>query len=91
MASNVGFSKGAVEHVAVEDTDNLLGIANLVIYGSCLDEQSFPSVLVQAMILEKLVIAPDLGMITKYVCHKTSHALLALLLSTQIPTTVHLS
>jgi hypothetical protein len=56
-----------VEHVAVEDTDNLLGISNLVIYGSCLDEQSFPSVLVQAMILEKLVIAPDLGMITKYV------------------------
>jgi hypothetical protein len=57
-----------VEHVAVEDTDNLLAIANLVIYCSCLDEQSFPSVLVEAMILEKLVIAPDLGMITKYVC-----------------------
>ncbi|CAM0881755.1 unnamed protein product [Alopecurus aequalis] len=67
IALNAGFSRGAVEHVAVEDTDNLLGIANLVIYGSCLDEQSFPSVLVQAMILEKLVIAPDLGMITKYI------------------------
>lgn len=67
IALNVGFPRGAVEHVAVEDTDNLLGIANLVIYGSCLDEQSFPSVLVQAMILEKLVIAPDLGMITKYI------------------------
>uniref|UniRef100_A0ACD5VME3 Uncharacterized protein n=1 Tax=Avena sativa TaxID=4498 RepID=A0ACD5VME3_AVESA len=67
IALNVGFPRGAVEHVPVEDTDNLLGIANLVIYGSCLDEQSFPSVLVQAMILGKLVIAPDLGMITKYI------------------------
>uniref|UniRef100_A0A453F2P4 Glycosyl transferase family 1 domain-containing protein n=1 Tax=Aegilops tauschii subsp. strangulata TaxID=200361 RepID=A0A453F2P4_AEGTS len=67
IALNVGFSRGAVEHVAVEDTDNLLAIANLVIYCSCLDEQSFPSVLVEAMILEKLVIAPDLGMITKYI------------------------
>ncbi|KAM0908414.1 hypothetical protein ACQ4PT_015477 [Festuca glaucescens] len=67
IALNVGFPRGAVEHVAVEDPDNLLGISNLVIYGSCLDEQSFPSVLVQAMILEKLVIAPDLGMITKYI------------------------
>ncbi|KAM3350024.1 hypothetical protein ACQJBY_022690 [Aegilops geniculata] len=67
IALNVGFSRGAVEHVAVEDTDNLLAIANLVIYCSCLDEQSFPNVLVEAMILEKLVIAPDLGMITKYI------------------------
>ncbi|VAH61844.1 unnamed protein product [Triticum turgidum subsp. durum] len=67
IALNVGFSRGAVEHVAVEDTDNLLAIANLVIYCSCLDEQSFPGVLVEAMILEKLVIAPDLGMITKYI------------------------
>uniref|UniRef100_A0ACD5VEY5 Uncharacterized protein n=1 Tax=Avena sativa TaxID=4498 RepID=A0ACD5VEY5_AVESA len=67
IALNVGFPRGAVEHVAVEDADDLLGITNLVIYGSCLDEQSFPSVLVQAMILGKLVIAPDLGMITKYI------------------------
>ncbi|VAH77664.1 unnamed protein product [Triticum turgidum subsp. durum] len=67
IALNVGFSRGAVEHVAVEDTDNLLAIANLVIYCSCFDEQSFPNVLVEAMILEKLVIAPDLGMITKYI------------------------
>lgn len=67
IALNVGFPRGAVEHVAAEYVDNLLGVASLVIYGSCLDEQSFPSVLVQAMSLEKLVIAPDLGMITKYI------------------------
>ncbi|KAG8056152.1 hypothetical protein GUJ93_ZPchr0001g32867 [Zizania palustris] len=67
VALNVGFPSGAVEHVAAEDKDKLLGISDLIIYGSCLNEQSFPSVLVQAMCLEKLVIAPDLGIIKKYI------------------------
>lgn len=57
-----------MEHVAAGDKDKLLGAADLVIYGSCLEEQSFPSVLVQAMSLEKLVIAPDLAIIKKHVC-----------------------
>jgi len=56
-----------VEHVAAEDKDNLLGTADLVIYYSCLEEQLFPSVLVQAMSLEKLVIAPDLAIIRKHI------------------------
>ncbi|XP_062205911.1 uncharacterized protein LOC133907830 [Phragmites australis] len=67
VALSAGFPRGAVEHVAAEDKDNLLGIADVVIYGSCLEEQSFPSLLVQAMSLEKLVIAPDLGIIRKYI------------------------
>ncbi|XP_040380696.1 uncharacterized protein LOC102715814 [Oryza brachyantha] len=67
VALNVGFPRGALELVASEDKDNLLGISDLVIYGSCLNEQSFPSVLVQAMCLEKLVIAPDLEIIRKYI------------------------
>lgn len=57
-----------MEHVAAGDKDKLLVTADLVIYGSCLEEQSFPSVLVQAMSLEKLVIAPDLAIIKKHVC-----------------------
>lgn len=57
-----------MEHAAAGDKDKLLGTADLVIYGSCLEEQSFPSVLVQAMSLEKLVIAPDLAIIKKHVC-----------------------
>jgi hypothetical protein len=57
-----------VEHVAAEDKDNLLSTADLVIYYSCLEEQLFPSVLVQAMNLEKLVIASDLAIIRKHVC-----------------------
>ncbi|OEL21462.1 hypothetical protein BAE44_0017521 [Dichanthelium oligosanthes] len=67
VALSVGFPRGAVEHVAAGDKDNLLGTADLVIYGSCLEEQSFPSVLVQAMSLEKLVIAPDLAIIRKHI------------------------
>jgi hypothetical protein len=57
-----------VEHVADGDKGSLLGTADLVIYGSCLEEKTFPSVLVQAMSLEKLVIAPDLAIIKKHVC-----------------------
>ncbi|ONM40360.1 glycosyl transferase family 1 protein [Zea mays] len=67
VALSVGFPRGAVEHVAAEDKDNLLGTADLVIYYSCLEEQLFPSVLVQAMSLEKLVIAPDLAIIRKHI------------------------
>uniref|UniRef100_A0A0D9V319 Glycosyl transferase family 1 domain-containing protein n=1 Tax=Leersia perrieri TaxID=77586 RepID=A0A0D9V319_9ORYZ len=44
VASNIGFPRGSVEHVASEDKDNLLVISDLVIYGSCLNEQSFPSI-----------------------------------------------
>ncbi|XP_066312141.1 uncharacterized protein [Miscanthus floridulus] len=67
VALSVGFPRGAVEHVAAEDKDNLLSTADLVIYYSCLEEQLFPSVLVQAMSLEKLVIAPDLAIIRKHI------------------------
>ncbi|KAK3161319.1 hypothetical protein QOZ80_1BG0075630 [Eleusine coracana subsp. coracana] len=67
VALNAGFPRGAVDHVTAEDKDSLLGVADLVIYGSSLEEQSFPSVLVQAMSLEKLVIVPDLRVIRKHI------------------------
>jgi len=67
VALSVGFPRGAAEHVAAEDKDILLRTADLVIYYSCLEEQLFPSVLVEAMSLEKLVIAPDLGIIRKHI------------------------
>ncbi|WVZ69619.1 hypothetical protein U9M48_018383 [Paspalum notatum var. saurae] len=67
IALSVGFPRGVVEHVAAEDKDNLLRTADLVIYGSCLEEHSFPSVLVEAMSLEKLIIAPDIGIIRKHI------------------------
>ncbi|XP_072994468.1 uncharacterized protein [Typha latifolia] len=73
VALNAGYPKGIVEHTTVdEDMISFLSIADLVIYGSFLEEQAFPSVLTQAMSLGKLVIAPDLGMIRKYVVDKVS-------------------
>ncbi|KAG1367724.1 D-inositol 3-phosphate glycosyltransferase [Cocos nucifera] len=68
IALKVGYPRGIVELVVFdEDMNSFLGIADLVIYGSFLEEQSFPKVLMQAMNLGKLVIAPDLGMIRRYV------------------------
>lgn len=66
---NFGYPGDSVQLIAhYTDEINLLGAANLVIYGSFLDEQSFPPVLIQAMNLGKLVVAPDLHMIKKHVC-----------------------
>ncbi|XP_010917137.1 uncharacterized protein [Elaeis guineensis] len=68
IALKVGYPRGIVEHlVSDEDMNSFLGIADLVIYGSFLEEPCFPRVLMQAMNLGKLIIAPDLGMIRKYV------------------------
>ena len=68
IALKAGYPRGVVEHVVFdEDMNSFLGIADLVVYGSFLEEQSFPKVLMQAMNLGKLVIAPDLGMIRRYV------------------------
>ena len=44
-----------------------LSAVDLVIYGSFLEEQSFPEILVKAMSIGKPIIAPDLSMIGKYV------------------------
>lgn len=57
-----------MKHISLNvDTENTLSIANIVVYGSFLEEHSFPDILLKAMCLEKTVIAPDLPMIRKYV------------------------
>lgn len=57
-----------MKHVAAdEDINNVLSTVDIVIYGSFLEELSFPSILQKAMLLRKPVIAPDLLMIRKYV------------------------
>ncbi|KAK1325817.1 hypothetical protein QJS10_CPA01g02257 [Acorus calamus] len=53
--------------VIVKDESSFLGIADIVVYGSFLEEQSFPAIMIKAMCLGKLVIAPDLPIIRKYV------------------------
>lgn len=68
ISASLNYPKGIVK-VADRDAsaDDVLRIADLVIYGSFLEEQSFPDVLIKAMCYEKLIIAPNLSMIQKYV------------------------
>ncbi|KAI7735320.1 hypothetical protein M8C21_029737 [Ambrosia artemisiifolia] len=66
IALNLNYPRGTVKHVAIDDT-GVLGITDLVIYGSFLEEQSFPDILIKAMCLEKPIIAPDLSIIKKHV------------------------
>ena len=54
------------------DADNVLMASDAVLYGSFLEEQSFPDILVKAMCLEKPIIAPDLAIIKKYVRFTTA-------------------
>lgn len=57
-----------VKHIApAEDTERTLSVADLVIFASFREEQSFPSTLLKAMCFGKPIIAPDLPMIKKYV------------------------
>ncbi|CAA6671588.1 unnamed protein product [Spirodela intermedia] len=64
----LGFLSGSVMHAGVGgDVNTLLDMADLVIYGAFLEEQSFPSPLIRAMCLGKLIIAPDLAMIGKHI------------------------
>ncbi|KAK2650174.1 hypothetical protein Ddye_017663 [Dipteronia dyeriana] len=68
IALNLNYPRGVVKHVIVSDNvDSVLRTADVVIYGTFLEEQSFPEILTKAMRLEKLVIAPDLSIIRKYV------------------------
>ncbi|KAL2478723.1 glycosyl transferase family 1 protein [Forsythia ovata] len=68
IALNLRYPNETVKHVAVDgDTNDVLSTADLVIYGSFLEEQSFPYILQKAMCLGKPVIAPDLSMIRKYI------------------------
>lgn len=57
-----------VKHVAVDgDVDGVLSMTDLVIYGSFLEEPSFPEILIKAMSHGKPIVAPDLSNIRKYV------------------------
>ncbi|KAL6534773.1 hypothetical protein OROGR_013448 [Orobanche gracilis] len=72
--SNGNYSKIVEDtHVAVnENTDTVISSAGFVIYGSFLEEHSFPDFLLKAMCLEKPIIAPDLPTIRKYISDKVN-------------------
>ncbi|KAK4793611.1 hypothetical protein SAY86_024046 [Trapa natans] len=68
IAQKLGYPIGTVEHKAVDDDANrFLRLADLVIYGSFLEEKTFPEILIKAMCFGKPVMAPNLSMISKYV------------------------
>ncbi|KAF8107122.1 hypothetical protein N665_0126s0040 [Sinapis alba] len=68
ISQNLTYPKDAVKHVSVAgNVDKILGSSDLVIYGSFLEEQSFPEILMKAMALGKPVVAPDLLNIKKHV------------------------
>ncbi|CAI0460227.1 unnamed protein product [Linum tenue] len=68
IAAKLNYPSGVVKHKGVdEDASTVINAADLVIYGSFNEEQSFPEVIMKAMSMAKPVIAPDLAMIKKYV------------------------
>ncbi|XP_007051667.2 PREDICTED: uncharacterized protein LOC18614048 [Theobroma cacao] len=68
ITHNLKYPSGVVKHVAVDgDVDSVLSMTDIVIYGSFLEEPSFPEILIKAMCLGKPIIAPDLSNIRKYV------------------------
>ena len=73
MAHSLKYPRGIIEHIAGDlNVDSVLGTSDVVIYGSFLEEQSFPEILIKAMSFEKPIIAPDVPMIRKYVCLHSS-------------------
>lgn len=68
IALKLGYPKETVKHVAAErNTDAVINTADLVIYGSFLEEHSFPDILLKAMCSGKPIVAPDLAGTRKYV------------------------
>ncbi|KAL3615682.1 hypothetical protein CASFOL_041343 [Castilleja foliolosa] len=73
IALKLGYPNETVKHVAVnENTDTVINTSDLVIYGSFLDEHSFPDILLKAMCFGKPIIAPDLPKIRKYISDKVN-------------------
>lgn len=73
IATKMGYEKDTVKHVAAnENMDTVINTADLVIYGSFLDEHSFPDILLKAMCYGKPIVAPDLPAIKKYVSDRVN-------------------
>lgn len=71
LSLKFGFMKENIHLIGSNgDFSSIIGISDVVIYGSFIEEEYFPSILIQAMHTGKLVIAPNVNMITKYVNDK---------------------
>lgn len=68
LFSNTGLPSDSVRYyTAAGYVDRVLLMADLVLYGSFLEEQTFPPLLLRAMSFEIPIIVPSLDIITKYV------------------------
>ncbi|XP_062090569.1 uncharacterized protein LOC133796894 [Humulus lupulus] len=72
IALNLKYPHGIVKHLPMDDAENFLITSDVVLYGSFLEEQIFPEILIKAMSLGKPIIAPDISIIKKYVNDKVN-------------------
>ncbi|XP_020588819.1 uncharacterized protein LOC110030446 [Phalaenopsis equestris] len=71
LASRMGFPLNSIKHYGMDgDVNGVIMIADIVLYGSFQEEQTFPSLLVRAMSFQIPIIVPDFSIITKYVNDK---------------------
>lgn len=71
MAQYLGLKDGSVSYFSddVADVIGLLWAADVVIYSSLRDEQEFPNVLLQALTLERFILAPNITIIQDFLIH----------------------
>lgn len=82
IATHLGFPEGSVRQYGMDqDVNNLLWMADAVVYGSFEEEQSFPPLLLRAMSFGIPIVAPDLTTIKKYVSLVLNQLLVLFLLS----------
>ncbi|KAI7730055.1 hypothetical protein M8C21_020006 [Ambrosia artemisiifolia] len=68
IAGLLGLRRDSVGHYGLDgDVDEMLLIADIVLYGSSQDEQGFPSLITRAMTYGVPIIAPDYPIIKRYV------------------------
>ncbi|KAL8523258.1 hypothetical protein ACS0TY_013291 [Phlomoides rotata] len=67
VASRLSLNQGSLKHYGINsDVDGLILMADVILYGSCQEEQRFPPLLTRAMSFGIPVLAPDYLVIRKY-------------------------
>ncbi|XP_057981048.1 uncharacterized protein LOC131166467 isoform X2 [Malania oleifera] len=68
VATRLGLKPGSLKHYGMNgNVNNVLLMADIVLYGSSQDEQGFPPLLTRAMSFGIPIIAPDFPVIKKYI------------------------
>lgn len=68
VASRLGLTQDTVQHFGLnEDVNRVLLVADVLVYASYQEEQSFPSLVVRAMSFGIPIVTPDFPIMKKYV------------------------